>query len=59
MEGYKEAQIINDCIEHLSERESITSLNYYEWLKFARTIRTSCEIIEMEANRIYNEFKYS
>jgi hypothetical protein len=51
MHGYKEAEIIDRLIDALTEIYPLSIENAKQWLAFARTVRTSCEIIEFTAMR--------
>lgn len=46
MNGYKEAAKIDKQIGALLDSEKPSHENYIEWLRFARTIRTSLNLID-------------
>lgn len=50
--GYEEAQRIDEQIGTLLEKNSITQENCKEWLSFARTIRTSTDLISQKAQEV-------
>jgi len=50
--GYKEAQEVDEKFNAIILREHITKENAFEWIKFSRTIKTSALIIEEEAKAI-------
>lgn len=52
-EGYVQAEIIDKQISKLMKEHKITHKNVFEFMKFARTIRTTCELIEMQAHSLY------
>ena len=52
LNGYKEANKIDDQINKLLEEHDINEDSVREWLKFTRTIKSSAEIIERAATRI-------
>ena len=49
MQGYKEAERIDAIINLRLAQDPITKDNAHEWLKFARVVLTSCNIIEFTA----------
>lgn len=46
MDGYKEAAKVDKQFNALLESEKVTPENSLEWLAFARTVRTTCLVIE-------------
>ena len=52
-DGYLEASKIDEIISQLIEEHGVTPKNSIEWLKFARTIKTSVEIIEKVAEAAF------
>ena len=50
--GYAEAKKIDDKINHLLEDHGITKENHLDWLNFARTLKTSCELITEKATAV-------
>jgi hypothetical protein len=46
MKGYEEAEKIDLQINELLDREPMTEENALEWLKLARTIKTTCEVLQ-------------
>ncbi len=51
MYGYKEAEIIDTQISELMNKFDIRD-HPKEYLRFARTVKTTCELIEMEAMKV-------
>lgn len=58
LEGYKEAFLIDKKINEKIKQHTINIENHIEWLRFARTIKTSCEIIEKEAEKFIKRNNY-
>ena len=47
LNGYVEATKVDSEVNKLLTKHSPSSQNWREWLKFTRTVRTTCEIIEL------------
>ena len=54
-QGYRAALLIDAHINYKLERQNITKETALEWLHFARTIKTTCEILEMQAMKVFKE----
>jgi len=46
MKGYKEAQKIEDLIAKLIKKYPVNGDTAIEWLRFLRTIKTACQLLE-------------
>lgn len=45
LDGYEEADLIDTSIDSLLKTHGINKDNAKQWLLFARTIKTSCDLI--------------
>lgn len=46
MKGYEEAQKVEDIIAKLMKKYPINNSNVMEWLRFLRTVKTTCQLLE-------------
>jgi len=46
MKGYKEAQKVEDSIIKLMREYPIDSCTAIEWLRFTRTVKVTCQLLE-------------
>ena len=52
MNGYENAKRCDDIINMMLTKEPIVASNAREWLTFARTVKSSMEIVEQTAKDI-------
>ena len=55
LNGYKEAVKMNILINNIYKKDRPNPQNLMEWMKFCRTVRTTCELIEYELGLIQEE----
>ena len=59
MKGYFLANEVESKINRYLEEERIQPSNVFEWIKFARTVKTSCDIILEECQSILNSSPFN